>query len=476
MSDPVIETVVPDLERHIAQVVADQRVVGLSIGIVRDQQLAWTAGFGQADFEDQRPPDARTLFRFDSNTKPVTGMAIMQLRDEGRLNLDDQLVDYIPEFADVQQIAGTVADVTLRRLLTHRSGLSGEVPGTWHATGVGPTIQEVLAGIGTCGIVIPPDSQHKYCNLGFVLLGEVVSRLSGRSYAEYVRNAILEPLDMLDSTFDPDSNEIRRVTQHAWSPTNSRPGAARDLVFNDRLAAGGLHSTVQDMAKWISLQFRHDPTLQRGGAQILAGTSLREMQQPQYADDDWTDGWCIAFSAVRRGNHVYLGHGGGNPGSLSRTGFHLGSNTGVIVVTNSDGHTAQSDVALETLDRLVAAHEAQPAPLPAPTAPPPEWAARSIGNYGSIAGETGYGGPRRIAWLNDALVLLEPGVDLPRTITPSGSAAMPCHLDPTDDPLVFKARNGRLAGELLHLRENDAGHITSYESIGLVFHRMGPLE
>lgn len=277
MSDPVIEAVVPDLERHIEQVVADQRVVGLSIGIVRDQQLAWTAGFGHADFEDQRPPDARTLFRFDSNTKPVTGMAIMQLRDEGQLTLEDRLVDYIPEFAGVQQIAGTVADVTLRRLLTHRSGLSGEVPGTWHTTGIGPTIQEVLAGIGTCGIVIPPDSQHKYCNLGFVLLGEVVSRLSGRPYADYVRETILEPLNMLDSTFDPDSSEIRRVTQHAWSPTNSRPGAARDLVFNDRLAAGGLHSTVQDMAKWISLQFRRDRSSQRGGAQILSGTSLREM-------------------------------------------------------------------------------------------------------------------------------------------------------------------------------------------------------
>jgi CubicO group peptidase (beta-lactamase class C family) len=475
MSDHVIEAVVPDLERYITQVVSNQRVVGLSIGIVRDQQLAWSAGFGHADFEDHRPPDARTLFRFDSNTKPVTSMAILQLRDDGLLDLDDQLVNYIPEFAGVQQIAGTVADVTLRRLLTHRSGLSGEVPGTWHSTGIGPTIEEVLAGIGTCGIVIPPDSQHKYCNLGFVLLGEVVSRLSGRPYADYVRNAIFEPLDMLDSTFDPDSSEIRRVTQHSWSPTNSRPGAARDLVFNDRLAAGGLHSTVQDMTKWISLQFRRDRALPRGGAQILSGTSIREMHQPQYTDDDWTDGWCIGFSAVRRGNHVYLGHGGGNPGSLSRTAFHLGSNTGVIVVTNSDGHTAQRDVALETLDRLVAAHEAQFAPLPAPPAPPPKWAARIIGSYGSLAGETGYGGPRRIAWLNNALVLLAPGVDLPLTIVPSGGTPMPCHLDPTDDPLVFKARDGRLAGELLYLRQNEAGDITAYESIGLVFHLLGPL-
>jgi CubicO group peptidase (beta-lactamase class C family) len=474
MSDPVIEAVVPDLERYIQQVVADQRVVGLSIGIVRDQQLAWTAGFGHADFDDQRPPDARTLYRFDSNTKPVTGMAIMQLRDEGLLDLDDQLADYIPEFAGVQQIAGTVADVTLRRLLTHRSGLSGEVPGSWHATGVGPTIQEVLAGIGTCGIVIPPDSQHKYCNLGFVLLGEVVARLSGDNYADYVRTNILEPLQMLDSTFDPDSSEIRRVTQHAWSPTNSRPEAARSLVFNDRLAAGGLHSTVQDMAKWLSLQFRRDRILARSDAQILAGASLREMHQPQYASDDWNDGWCIGFGAVRRGEHVYLGHGGGNPGSLSRTAFHLGSNTGVIVVTNSDGHTAQGDIALETLDRLVAAHEAQPTPIPVAPAPAPKWAARFIGTYGSTAGETGYGGPRRVAWLNDALVLLPPGVDLPRTIAPAGGAPMPCHLDPTEDPLVLKASDGRLAGELLHFREDSSGAITAYESIGLVFYRMAP--
>ena len=191
MADPVIEAVVPDLETQIQQTMADQRVVGLSIGIVRGQELAWSAGYGHADFEDARAPDARSLFRFDSNTKPMTAMAIMQLRDEGLLNIDDPLVEYIPEFAGTQQVAGRVEDVTLRRLMTHRSGLSGEVPGTWHATGVGPTIEEVLAHIGETGIVIPPDSQHKYCNLGFVLLGEVVARLSGSTYSDYMREALL---------------------------------------------------------------------------------------------------------------------------------------------------------------------------------------------------------------------------------------------------------------------------------------------
>ncbi|MDA0352716.1 MAG: serine hydrolase [Chloroflexi bacterium] len=472
MADPVIEAVVPDLEARIQQTMADQRVVGLAIGIVRGQELAWSGGFGHADFEDARPPDEHSLFRFDSNTKPMTAMAVMQLRDEGLLNIDDPLVEYVPEFARVQQVAGKVEDVTLRRLMTHRSGLSGEVPGDWHSTGVGPTIQYILDHIDETGIVIPPDSQHKYCNLGFALLGEVVARLSGRPYAEYIQSALLEPLGMTGSTFEPEQGEHRRVTQYAWSTTTSRPGPARDLVFNDRKPAGGLHSTIADMARWMSLQFRRDRELERGGAQVLRGTTLREMHRLQYSDDDWTDGWCIGFSGVRRGEHVYLGHGGGNPGSLSRTVFNLATETAVIVATNSDGHTAQTDIALGTLDRLMAAADAQPAPLPARPSAPPEWATRFIGAYHSAAGETGYGGPRRVAWVDDSLALLGPGVGLPRTVAWSGGAPMPCHLDPTDDPLVLKARNGRLAGELLHFRETANGAIDGFTSIGVPFHRI----
>ncbi len=472
MADPVIEAVVPDLETHIQQTMADQRVVGLSIGIVRGQELAWSAGYGHADFEDGRAPDTRSLFRFDSNTKPMTAMAIMQLRDDGLLNIDDPLVEYIPEFAGTQQIAGRVEDVTLRRLMTHRSGLSGEVPGTWHATGVGPTIEEVLEHIGETGIVIPPDSQHKYCNLGFVLLGEVVARLSGRSYSDYMREALLEPLGMTGSTFEPEIGEHRRVTQYAWSTTSSRPEPARNLVFHGRKPAGGLHSTVEDMAKWIALQFRRDRNLERGGAQILKGTTLREMHRLQYSDDDWTDGWCIGFSGIRHGEHVYLGHGGGNPGSLSRTVFNLATETGVIVATNSDGHTAQGDIALGALDRLMTAEDALPAPLPAPPAPIEDWATRFVGLYGSAAGETGYGGPRRVAWVDDRLALLGPGVDLPRTIDTTGGAAMPCHLEPTDDPLVLRATDGRLAGELLRFRDGGGDTLEAFELIGLVFHRM----
>jgi len=471
MADPVLEAVVPDLDDYIQQTMADQRVVGLSIGIVRSQELAWNAGYGHADF-DGSAPDKGSLFRFDSNTKPMTAMAIMQLRDDGLLNIDDPLVEYVPEFAGTQQIAAPAEEVTLRRLMTHRSGLSGEVPGTWHATGVGPTIDYILEHIDETGIVIPPDSQHKYCNLGFALLGEVVARLSGRLYGDHMQEALLEPLGMAGSTFEPDVGEHRRVTQYAWSTTSSRPQPARDLIFNDRKPAGGLHSTVEDMAHWISLQFRRDRDLERGGAQVLSGATLREMHRLQYSDDDWNEGWCIGFSGVRRGEHVYLGHGGGNPGSLSRTVFNLATETGVIVATNSDGHTAQGDIALGVLDRLMAAEDAQPRPLPAPPTAATEWAARFIGNYGSAAGETGYGGPRRVAWIDDGLALLGPGVTLPRAIEWNGGAPMPCHLDPTDDPLVLKAREGRLAGEVLRFHEDGDGAVDGFDLIGVDFRRM----
>lgn len=275
MSDAVVQSVVPAYEEHVRQVMADQRVTGVSVGIVRDQQLAWEHSFGWADLDAEASPGARTLYRVDSNTKPVTATAIMQLRDAGRLGLDDPVVEHIPEFERVDIRFGAIEDVTLGRLLRHRSGLNGEVPGDWPLTGVGPSVAEVVSRLDECAIVIPPDSQHKYCNLGFVLLGELVARLSGEPYEDYVRAHILDPLEMFDSTFDCESSELRRAVQYGASALSARSGRALPLTHNGRNPAGGLYSTVGDMARWLSLQFRTDRQLQRGGGQVLAARASR---------------------------------------------------------------------------------------------------------------------------------------------------------------------------------------------------------
>ncbi|MBI2861622.1 MAG: beta-lactamase family protein, partial [Chloroflexi bacterium] len=311
----------------------------MAVGIVRDQELAWSAGFGFADIETERRPDEHTLFRVGSITKTFTATAIMQLYDEGKLRLDDPIVRYLPEFAAVRNRFGQVEDVTFRRLLTHHSGLVGEAPlGYWETLDF-PTMEEILATLPQIEVVIEPDSAFKYSNLAFFLLGEVVTRLSGRPYIDYVRTEILEPIGMTSSTFKmTDRLRPRTAVGYDPHPYEDNPIPSADLIYyKGRTPAGGLYSTVYDLAKWIALQFRMTVPA-REGAQVLRGRSLEEMHRPHYMEPDLITGNCLSWMVMRRGENVYFGHGGGAPGFITQIFFNKFSRTGVIVLTNMGGH------------------------------------------------------------------------------------------------------------------------------------------
>ena len=197
-----LESLIPDIKRLAQEKLAKHRLPGIALGIIRDQDLAWFGGFGLADLDSDRKPDEHTIARVASVTKTFTTTAVLQLRDEGKLHLNDPLVKHIPEFASVKVGFGTVEDVTLRRLLTHHSGLVTESPTPgWDALQF-PTREEILGHLKETEIVIPQDSGWKYSNLAFALLGEVVHRVSGEPYTEYVRTQIFEPLGLSSSVFD----------------------------------------------------------------------------------------------------------------------------------------------------------------------------------------------------------------------------------------------------------------------------------
>src|SRR5215475_5407688 len=119
-SDRVVDSVIPRLTDRVHQVMAQQGVPGVALGIIRDQNLVWSAGFGLADVASQRPMDAETMFGVASNTKTFTATAIMQLRDKGKLSLDDRVDRFVPEVRKVRARVGSLKDVTIRRLMTHR--------------------------------------------------------------------------------------------------------------------------------------------------------------------------------------------------------------------------------------------------------------------------------------------------------------------------------------------------------------------
>ena len=190
----------------------------MALGIIRDRELAWFGGFGAADLNAGKKPTESTIARVASVTKTFTTTAIMQLRDAGQLKLDDPLSQHIPEFAAVRAIHGDVNGVTLRRLLTHRSGLVTESPTHgWNDLHF-PSREEMLGKLPETGIVIPQDSAFKYSNLAFGLLGEVVYRITGTPYTEHVHANIIEPLGLTSTVFDL-TDELRPHFFVGYNPT-----------------------------------------------------------------------------------------------------------------------------------------------------------------------------------------------------------------------------------------------------------------
>jgi len=213
-------------------------LAGISVGVVRDGELAWSAGCGLADVAAGRAPEETTLLRVASITKTFTGTAVMQLAGNGGLHLDDPAVRHLPELRAIGIPFGPVETLTIRRLLSHESGLQGEPPGTdWAGPDYEGSAARSLARAAEVGLKVPPNSQSKYSNLGYQLLGEIVARVSGTPYPDYLRQAILEPLGLTSTGFDPLPPGLAAAIQARIAGTpKSWDEALAELVREDRAA------------------------------------------------------------------------------------------------------------------------------------------------------------------------------------------------------------------------------------------------
>jgi D-alanyl-D-alanine carboxypeptidase len=333
---PRLESVAPRLEVAVADFVRKQHLAGAAAGLVMGDDLAWSAGWGWADVAAGRPPDASTLFMIGSLTKTFTGTAVMQLRDAGLLDLDDPVSRYVPELQE-RDVAGGLAAVTLRRLLSHESGLMSEPPGTDWGTGVYGGLEESLARRDEIAVRIGPNRAWKYSNLGYQLLGEVVARVGRRPFPDYLRQHVLDPLGMSASTFSPGGPLAARCA------TGYRPASfADDFVpaqapSRGVVAEGGLWSSVEDLSRWISAQFRTGAG-GAGGGGILDGSTLCEMHKARYLNDAaWTEAWGISWYSTRRGETIWVGHAGAIDGFTAYAGFLPAEQLGVIALTNGIG-------------------------------------------------------------------------------------------------------------------------------------------
>jgi CubicO group peptidase (beta-lactamase class C family) len=347
----------------VASFVKDNRLYGAAAGVVHGDELVWSAGTGFADLAAGRLTGPGVLHRIASITKTVTGTAVMQLRDEGVLDLDEPAVKWLPELSGSAS-PGAISAVTIRRLLSHESGLVSEPPGADFAATEpryeGDAAQN-LRRAAEIYAAVPPNTQHKYCNLGYQLLGEIVHRASGIPYPQYVAERVLAPLGMSATGFEPLEPSLaeRRATGYAGRAFSDELAVAPAMP--PVWAEGGLWSTVEDLGKWLSFQLSAHPIDGDDDAAadtapaVLASATLREMHKPRYlCDEDWSTAWGISWYSVRKDDVTWVQHSGGLPGFTSNACFDRGTRVGAIVLLNGVADASSLAMSLaETGRRLV---------------------------------------------------------------------------------------------------------------------------
>ena len=306
---------------------------GLSIAIVHDQEIVWTAGFGRASVERDRPATPDTLYRIASITKLFTSTAILQLRDAGRLQLDDPIVKHLPWFTIAQPYADAPV-MTIRHLLTHTAGLPREAGFPYWSDGEFPTIEAVRERLPSQHAALPTETAWKYSNLGLTVAGEIVAAVSGRPYAEYIAQQVLEPLGM-KRTFvtTPPADHPDLATGYARRLPGGGRAPAPHTDGRGITAAANMTTCAMDLARFAMLQLGPGGT---GAAQILKPSTLREMQRPHWVEPDWTAGWGLGFRIVRQQGKTLVGHGGALRGYRTQIQLCPADRVGVIVLTNAD--------------------------------------------------------------------------------------------------------------------------------------------
>ena len=416
--------------------IAYRGLPGVALGVVADQELVWATGFGFADTKAKTPMTPATLFRMASHSKVFTATAIMQLREQGKLRLDDPVAKYLPWFT-LKPAGDDDGVITIEQLLTHSSGLPREAGDHW-STNAFPTPDEIRGLMSNRQAAFAPAVRWKYSNLAYTVAGMVVEAVSGESWATYLQHNIFQPLGMDHSSVD------RAVPGLAVGYGRRMPDGTRAIIpFIDArgmASATGLTSSVEDMARFVSAQFRRGP---RGGRQILSTGSLREMHRVRSLDNAWTSGTGIGFGVNRYRDKVYVGHGGGYLGYTTNTMIQLDSKVAVIVLTNTND-SDPGGIARQLMNTVGEAVAKASAPKPVEVAWDPSWA-RFAGLY------RGAWGDQQVVVLKDRLVLITPNgdnVDTPTTLEALGGGrfriVFPSGGGPVGEVVRFVEENGRV--------------------------------
>lgn len=310
-------------------------IPGLSVAIVYDQTLLYAQGLGYADLENQTPATPQTIYSICSISKLFTSIGLMQLRDAGALTLDDAVAQHLPWFR-IQQVYPESPEITLEGILTHSSGLPRESDFPYW-TGPDfpfPGREDIIRQVENQETLYPAHKYFQYSNLGLTLAGEVIREVSGQDYDAYIQEKILDPLELKDTRTYMPEELLGQQLASGYSAFDRRKTRQKVNLFQAKglKPAAGYSSTVLDLAKFASWQFRAMAELEDP---ILHPNTLREMQRVHWVDPDWETTWGIGFAVWEKNGKRFTGHGGSCPGYKSHFNLQTDEKTAIVFMTNA---------------------------------------------------------------------------------------------------------------------------------------------
>ena len=328
-----------EVRAHIEQLVAGGEVPSMAVAVARDGEIIWKEGFGLADRENNIPATEHTTYALASISKSITATGLMILVERGLVNLDNSINDYLGE-VKLQARVGDVEDATVRRIASHTAGLPLHAQHYYdndpYQT---PLIEETIRRYGY--LVTAPGERYQYSNLGYGLLGLVISSVSGQSYADFMRMEVFVPLGMNHT-----SVHIGPGLEEAQSVKYTPEGLVVPPCDSDSPGASAIYSSAHDLIRFAIFHLKNDLPDQKA---IISGAAIDEMQRPgpetgpmkewEHEGSGYGIGWFIGVTEEGlRG--VY--HNGGTVGVS--TDLTLVPEEGLAVTVLSNTHSQWPDV------------------------------------------------------------------------------------------------------------------------------------
>ncbi|MCS6866191.1 MAG: serine hydrolase [Gemmataceae bacterium] len=403
------------LEKLIRHELDDKAIPAISIALVDDQKVVWAAGFGFQDRRRTIPATAETVYRVGSVSKLFTDLAVMQLMEEGKIDIDADIARYIPEFRPAYQPGEK--KITLRMLMAHRAGLIREPPVGNYFDPSEPSLEKSVLSLNGIGLVYPPESRTKYSNAGIGVVGFAVEKTQGEEFAKYMQRRVLEPLGMKSSGFVLTAALKRQLADAVMWTYHGQEFPAPTFELGVA-PAGCLYSTAIDLAKFQAMLFAGGRV---NGQRFMRAETLAEMFRPQFVPPGTKFGFGLGFAVGEFEGKRRVGHGGAIYGFSTTFTALPDEKLGVIVLSSRDSTNGVTNrMAQEALRQMLAVKAGTPRPTITTSQPltPDEIASLAgryrafgttlelIASFGQLYLQTHSGGARlRLRKLGDALIV-----------------------------------------------------------------------